>query len=255
MKTVVLATPRTGSTALCSNFNCTNYDELFSIENLILPRSADSKTILYEQLSEKGLAALESGDFRTAWQEFKNTAGVYFAMDENLTTVYTDKYPTLEYFLNEQQRRWDILSLQDDWVVKIMFFHHVPINLLTEIFSSADTIVLLKRRDMVAQSISIFLAQLLPTNEWHTEVDNEIDLKQIKFPYEKIIPMIENIKNENEHLEKIAKRFGKLEIVYYEDIDFSNSKHKKLRIHSNVDKDRCYAIAKEAGYDYTSNSM
>ena len=256
MKLVVLATPRTGSTAFCSTFTDHDYDEILSIENLILPRSNDGTTILYNQIPQTGSDALSTGDFETAWRELKTTSGLYLNVNEDLEQYYTDKYPSIETFRNEHRRRWKILSEKESWIIKIMCYHHVPLDILHEIFEQADSIVILKRRDVVSQAISIFLAQQLPTNEWHVTEETEIGIDNIIFPYDQIVPMIEHNIYENKFFEEQTIEFiDKTQTLYYEDIDFSNSKHRKLYINSNIDRKRCYDIAKEAGYDYTHYYM
>lgn len=261
MKTIFLATPRSGSHAVASAVDCEiNLLEYFNIENLILPRSVDGTTILFDRISKDCLNYLSIGDFKSAWQSQSHCDKLDSVYETNIDFKYTltANFPLLNEFLNEHRRRWTALKHSNkSWCVKIMKYHYINSELLNDILDEADTIIIIKRKDLVAQAISMIKADHLPSNIWHTTDDNVYTKITVKhFPYDTVVPIIESIINENLIYKSMTHHYAdKTKILYYEDVDMHNSKYKKMTVDLQFDIDKCYSLAKEMGHDYSSHDV
>ena len=258
---VYFATPRSGSHSICSLSN-TRYHllEYFNVEDMILPRNSTGSEILYNQISQDTLDNLNSGDFESAWHSQKplsDTPAYYKKIDRLFSTMDTE-FPTKENFLNEQQRRWTQLKKQqDNWSVKIMRYHYLNNDVMSELLEYTDRIYIIHRLDYVAQAISTLKAQHMSSNVWHSTTGEAVTLEVDDFPYDKLPEQILNIKNENHWIKNTVKDYSnKVKYLTYERQDLSASKYRKLNINIPLlDLDKCYDVAKKAGYDYTDRRM
>jgi len=259
MNELYFATPRSGSHAICSMSKTERHLlEYFNIEDMILPRNVDGNLILYNLIEPQALKFLENGLFEDAWKAQKENTlpgeQVYYKIMKKGCSYLNDKYPVLEEFVKEHKTRWDYLKNEPkSWCVKIMQYHYVDRQVLKEICEYVDVIKFIQRKDVVAQAISIVKAQNLPDNVWHATTEQTVKLTT-KLSYKPIIDQIESILQENHYITKVLTDYNyKVNNVYYEDVDFSDSLYKKLTIEiPDFDTQECYEAAKEAGYDYTS---
>tara|TARA_B100001094_G_C18026417_1_gene717840 strand:+ start:148 stop:936 length:789 start_codon:yes stop_codon:yes gene_type:complete len=259
MNELYFATPRSGSHAICSmSVSQRKLLEYFNIEDMILPRNVDGNLILYNLIEPQTLDFLERGLFEDAWNtqklNTKDNEQTYYKIIKKGYSYLNDSFPELDVFTNEHQTRWDYLkSIPESWSVKIMQYHYVDGQVLHEICDRADKINFIQRKDLVAQAISTVKAQNLPDNVWHTTTEQTVKLTT-QLSYKPIIDQIESILQENHWITKTLTDYNhKVNTIYYEDVDFSNSLYKKLTIETpDFNTQECYEAAKEAGYDYTS---
>lgn len=233
-----------------------NLLEYFNIENLILPRSIDGSTILFDRIDSACLDYLSYGDFESAWQSQSARDKLDSVYETNTDFQYslTKNFPSLNEFVNEHSKRWDALKYSNkSWCIKIMTYHYVNSQVLHDVFTDADTIVIIKRKDLVSQAISIIKAEHMTSNVWHTtDKISDIQLHIEDFPYEKIVPIIESIIADYSIYETMTyDHTDKTKVLYYEDANMTNSKYQKMTVDVQFNIDECYKLAKESGYDYT----
>jgi hypothetical protein len=91
----------------------------------------------------------------------------------------------------------------------------------------------------------------MPTNVWHaTEDDTVTELVIDNFPYERIVPIVETLIADNLFFEELTSDYvHKTNTVYYEEVDMHNSAYRKMMIELAFDVEKCYTIAKDAGYE------
>jgi hypothetical protein len=259
---VYFATPRSGSHSICS-LSKTRYHllEYFNVEDMILPRNSTGSQILYNQISQDTLDNLENGDFESAWhsQKAQSTAPAYYKKINKLFSTMDTEFPSLEQFVNEQQRRWETLrDTSDGWSVKIMRYHHLDPSVMDSLLAHANRIYTINRLDLVAQAVSILKAHNMPSNVWHSTTGESVEIKQqFDFPYDEIPHVIENILEENAYIKNATKKYeNKTQVLTYERTDLSGSKYRKLNINIPLlDIDKCYSVAKKAGYDFINRKM
>jgi hypothetical protein len=255
VNTVFLATPRSGGHAIASMVDADlNLMEYFNIENLILPRSQDGQTILYDRITPECLKYLESGDFESAWisQSAQPRSDSVYETVDNFQYVLTDKFPTCNDFITAHEIRWNALRASNkNWCVKLMRYQHVTPQVVACLFQEAGCITIIKRKDMVAQAISMLKTEYMPTNVWHaTEDDTVTELVIDNFPYERIVPIVETLIGDNLFFDELTSDYvHKTNTVYYEEADMHNSAYRKMTIELAFDVEKCYTIAKDAGYE------
>jgi hypothetical protein len=255
VNTVFLATPRSGGHAIASMTKADlNLMEYFNIENLILPRSQDGQTILYDRITPECLKYLECGDFESAWKSQTTqprSDSVYETVD-NFQYMLTDEFPTCNDFITAHEIRWKALHASNkNWCVKLMRYQHVTPHITDCIFQEAGCITIIKRKDMVAQAISMLKTEYMPSNVWHaTEDDTVTELVIDNFPYERIVPMVEALIADNLFYDELTSDYtDKTNTVYYEETDMHKSAYRKMTIELAFDVGKCYTIAKDAGYE------
>lgn len=237
MKILVASGSRVGGTAYCDIQPVDkNLNEYMNIEDTILPRTADDK-IMYEYCTQQFLFSLELGDFAGAYDNASRPEGAYYKyVDEKLTQQKISR----EEFLSLHTTRWNDLQKIDSWCVKVMEYHNVPHNILTEIIATADKVVILKRRNKIAQVISMVKTEIADIWHNHQYTTN----CTIEFDYAKFKDLCQSVGHTNTWLDNTFNS-AKTVTEYYEDIDLSTSKYKKNANTIDVDMNKCKLIYEE----------
>lgn len=238
MKILVAAGPRTGSHAFCQIQPVEhNLSEIMNIEDELLPRLADT-TIDFSVCSAEFISAIEDHDWERAWQLKPELTAYHHLLiiDDNLIKVEATQYPSLEDFLNTYHRRWKNIKKLDSWCIKILQYHAIPIDILSEMISSADKFYILNRRDKIAQALSITKAT--QTQQWHGTVDSPIIADAGDIDYRIFSICCRTIRHEDEWLYNKFIDY-KPDYIYYEDLDLSDSNFVKNHISLNYDKTLC----------------
>ncbi len=235
MKTLVLATPRSGSNAFVQHVTPDNglcLYEYFSIEDMWVPR-LDSN----EELDMATIAQHTYPNFPDLTPEFFDTLHLpdhshYLRVDDQGLRYETKEKPTWEQVEYEHARRLHILENLDNWTLKVMDIHHVKPWILEQLKQLADKTYVLLRRNRQQQILSMVAAGV--SGQYHNVSEQEITL-------------------DNQDIDKYTKRFedhyawvlGNLdktcEIVYYEDIIFDQQQlWKKNRVKKTYDREHVF---------------
>tara|TARA_R110000868_G_scaffold405703_1_gene685409 strand:+ start:144 stop:1610 length:1467 start_codon:yes stop_codon:yes gene_type:complete len=236
MKIIVAAGPRTGSHAFC-DLQENNLSECMNIEDMLLPRLADD-TIDFSICSEVFLTALNDLNFITAWFNRPKITQQHcmYTFDDNMNKIVVTEQPTLDAVINEYHRRWRIIKNMDSWCIKIIQYQGISTDILNEMLEVADRVVVLRRRDKLAQSLSMTKSTM--TQIWHG-TDINTDAGKIDYTI-----FAKSCKSVTENEEWLDTQFNteKIEWMYYEDLDLSNSKYNKNDISLDYDLERCQNI-------------
>jgi hypothetical protein len=246
MKILILSSPRAGSHAFTSIQPVDDeykFYECMNIEDLILPRNINSGEILYDSISSDSIAALNEQQFDLAYDLTSEFPANAFVVDYDKEMRWTRlyEYPDKERFLNEHQRRWNIIKDLDQWCIKIIQYQGVPELILNDIASAADKIYILQRRDKIKQAISLVKTNIVQI--YHTSKENtvqEYDAGQLNYKHfrEACATILSNDTWNQNH-------FPTGELVYYEDIDFKGSYWQKNNILLAYDQTQCQEIVDE----------
>ena len=245
MKTLIVATPRTGSHALTSTYPNPLY-ECFNIEDLVIPRFKRNGKMNYDLLSKWFLEALENvTGFNPVESSANNWLEVYRhrpsippdhfikGYDDNMQSIELYEYPTQEQFLNEHKRRWDIISAMPEWTVKIIRYQSVPTTIINDIKEQADNVIRLQRKNKLEQAISWVKSQG-EVQAYHTASG---DAGQID--YDVFEMACQTIKMEDYIIET---QFPDVEPTYYEDLNLSTSNWNKNIVTLNYNEAKCKEI-------------
>lgn len=215
MKTLILATPRSGSHAFSSLFK-NNFSEVMNIEDLLLPRIEGTDEIDIDICSHTFLDALNSYNWVKAYfnKPFLKDKHFLLTYDIDLQKIKTKEYPTLSQFTNEHLNRWQRIKKLKNWTVKLIEYQGVPNNIVDEMISQADKVVALKRRDLKAQALSLCVTNV--TQKWHGSSES------IELDYNLFQRCLQSILQNNKWVDSFD-----VETIYYEDLDLSKSKIKK----------------------------
>tara|TARA_R110000803_G_scaffold210840_1_gene284260 strand:- start:8276 stop:8989 length:714 start_codon:yes stop_codon:yes gene_type:complete len=235
MKKLVLATPRSGSHAYC-DLQPNNLSEVMNIEDMLLPRLSDN-TIDFSICSQVFLDALNDANFITSWHNRPSITNQHHMLgyDPTLSKIEITKQPTLNDFINEHYKRWHIISLLDNWCIKLIKYQGIPQCIVDQMLHQSDEVIILKRRDRLAQALS--LTKSTQSQLWHgnnlTGDAGDIDYDLFKRSLNSII------NNEN----WVSQYSGT--DIYYEDLDLSKSKFNKNNVCFSYDIVRCQQIMEE----------
>jgi hypothetical protein len=236
MKKIVLATPRSGSHAYC-DLQENNLSECMNIEDMLLPR-LDNEQIDFSICSDVFLDALNDLNFITAWFNRPKITQQHrmYTFDDNMNKISFKQQPTLDIFINEHYSRWRRIRNMDSWCIKLIKYQGTPQNIVDQMLNQADEVVILKRKDRLAQALS--MTKATQTQLWHgrdlTGDAGDIDYKLFR-------QCVSDIANN----EKWVNQFQGTHI-YYEDLDLSRSVINKNQININYDTSICQNILKEA---------
>ena len=138
-----------------------------------------------------------------------------------------------------QYTRWNNIKSLDSWCFKIMKYHAVPNDLLVDVINNVDLIKVLMRKDKVAQAISYTLANTVDV--WHNATFND---DNVKFDYNQFKHHCHHILKIDDWITTMItiittnSQSSKMEIMYYEDLDLSNSKVVKNVYNNTIDKSK-----------------
>lgn len=233
MKTLILATPRSGSHAFSSTFE-NDLSECMNIEDMLLPRHGDN-TIDFGICSLEFLHALEQHRWADAWHNRPQLAGHrVLRFDDQMQKIYSDHQPELEEFLAEHERRWQLISAMPEWTVKLIQYQGTPTHIINDMQQQADQTYALLRRDVLAQAVSMTVTTM--TQSWHnSSVDvGEIDVDVFR---DQSRSLLENI--------RWVRSFD-IEPTYYEDLDLSTSKIQKNNNTVSYNESELRAVLQES---------
>lgn len=232
MKKIVLATPRSGSHAYC-DLQENNLSECMNIEDMLLPRLAD-ENIDFSICSDAFLDSLNDQNFIQAWQNKPNITDQHqmYGFDEDMNKISIPEHPTLDVFINEHYSRWRRIRRMDNWCVKLIMYQGTPQNVIDQMIHQADEVVILKRRDRLAQALS--MTKATQSQLWHgnnlTGDAGDIDYDVFT---DAVIDIVDN--------EFWVDQFSGT-VLYYEDLDLTGSSFNKNQINLNYDTVRCQDI-------------
>jgi|TARA_R110000744_G_scaffold7122_1_gene24410 hypothetical protein len=235
MKKIVLATPRSGSHAYC-DLQLNNLSEVMNIEDMLLPRLSDN-TIDFGICSKVFLDALNDTNFITSWYNRPSITNQHHMIgyDTNLSKIEITNQPSLNDIINEHYKRWCSISLLDNWCLKLMKYHGTPQYIVDQMLNQSDEVIILKRRDQLAQALS--MTKATQSQLWHgynlTGEVGDIDYDIFKKSLNDIV------NNEN-----WVNQYSGTN-TYYEDLDLSNSKFNKNNVSLRYDITRCHQIMEE----------
>jgi len=234
MKTLIVATPRTGSHALTSTYPNPLY-ECFNKEDLIIPRLKRNGKINYDLLSKWFLEALERFDWIEAYRHRPYIPPEHFikGYDDNMQSIDLYEYPTQKQFLDEHKRRWDIISAMPKWTVKIIRYQGVPTTVVNDIKEQADNVIRLQRKNKLEQAISWVKTQGT-TQAYHNATGDAGELDYALFERAVLAMCKEDL--------WIEEQFGDIEPTYYEDLDLSTSNWNKNTVTLEYDETKCKEI-------------
>tara|TARA_B110000881_G_C18603357_1_gene537325 strand:+ start:4571 stop:5149 length:579 start_codon:yes stop_codon:yes gene_type:complete len=150
-------------------------------------------------------------------------------------------------------QRWEEIKSLDSWCFKIMkyhFDHVVPDDLLVDIINNVDVIKILRRKDKVAQAISLAIGNTSDMwfNVTYTDDNAKFDYNEFKNGCHHILKVDEWIDSMITTITANSQS-SKLEFVYYEDLDLSQSSIVKNVYNNTIDLDRCNSILKQVMID------
>jgi hypothetical protein len=230
MKTLILATPRSGSHAYASLWPI-DYSEVMNIEDLLLPRLEHNGKIDYNVCSDDFLHALNTFDFQRAYDLRPVMQIQHFVLtfDSSLIKTKTKQYPDKETFLNEHKNRWLKIKDRQDWTIKLIEYQGVPESIIFDMIKCSDNTVALKRKDLKAQALSLCVTNM--TQNWHNSTES------IKLDYDLFKRSLESIMQNNNWVDKFN-----VDTIYYEDLDLSKSKIKKNKNKIDYDEQKLNKI-------------
>ena len=229
MKTLILATPRSGSHAFSSTFE-NDLSECMNIEDMLLPRHGDNQ-IDFEACSLEFLDALERRQWPLAWQHRPTLNGHrVIRYTDQMQKIYSDTQPGLEEFLVEHHRRWQLIREMPTWTVKLIQYQGVPEYIIDQMIAEADRTHALLRRDIIKQAVSLTVASR--NQSWHDKQVNagKLDVQAFR---DCAGSLLENI--------RWVQSFG-IEPTYYEDLDLSTSSTLKIKTAVDYDRNELQAI-------------
>ena len=238
MKTLVLATPRSGSNAFVEHVTPDNgvcLYEYFSIEDMWTPR-LDSN----EQLDMETIAQHTYPPFPDLTEQYFDEMHLpehshYLRVDEQGLRYKTKEKPNWVDVQSEHARRLHILENLDTWTLKVMDIHHVKPWIMHELKQMADQTYVLLRRNRRDQILSMVAAgqsgqyHNVTYRPWEPELEITLDNSEID----------KYAKRFEDHYSWISRYLDKTcEIVYYEDIIFDKQKiWKKNRVNKTYDQE------------------
>lgn len=248
MKIIVAAGQRTGSHAFC-DLQENNLSECMNIEDMLLPRLTDG-TIDFSICSEVFLTALEDLNWATAWcnRPKFDTRHIMYSFDKHMNKIVVTEQPTLEQFINEHHRRWYDIQQLPSWCIKIIKYQGIPTDILNEMLEVADRVVVLRRRDKLAQSLSLTKSTM--TQIWHG-TDINADAGEIDY---NIFAKSCKLVTANDEWLDTQFNTEKIECMYYEDLDLSNSKYNKNDISLDYNLERCQNIMEQNSLSESSDA-
>jgi|14_taG_2_1085336.scaffolds.fasta_scaffold00093_19 hypothetical protein len=232
MKKIVLATPRSGSHAYC-DLQENNLSECMNIEDMMLPRLAD-ENIDFSICDQSFLDALNNLNFSTAWCHRPKITHQHcmYTFDDSMNKISINEHPTLDVVLNEHYKRWRAIKNMDSWCVKLIKYQGTPQNVVDQMLHQADEVVILKRRDRLAQALS--MTKATQSQLWHgnnlTGDAGDIDYEVFK---NAVVDIVDN--------EQWVDQYDGTEL-YYEDLDLTGSSFNKNNVNLNYDPVRCQEI-------------
>ena len=241
MKTLVLATPRSGSNAFVEHVTPDNgvcLYEYFSIEDMWTPR-LDSN----EQLDMETIAQHTYPPFPDLTEQYFDEMHLpehshYLRVDEQGLRYKTKEKPNWVDVQSEHARRLHILENLDTWTLKVMDIHHVKPWIMHELKQMADQTYVLLRRNRRDQILSMVAAgqsgqyHNVTYRPWEPELEITLDNSEID----------KYAKRFEDHYSWISRYLDKTcEIVYYEDIIFDKQKiWKKNRVNKTYDQEHVF---------------
>ena len=158
MRTLVLATPRSGSNAFVEHITpegVPNLYEFFSVEDMWTPR-LDST----DELDMETIAQHTWPKFHELTPEYFDTLHLpdhshYIRIDDNGMRYFSKQIPTWEQVQYEHARRLHILENLDSWTLKVMDIHHVKPWIMQRLKELATQTYALARRNRRDQIISM----------------------------------------------------------------------------------------------------
>lgn len=238
MKILIASGSRTGSHAFCQIQPVEhNFFEIMNIEDLLLPRLEDS-SIDFSVCSKEFISAIEDHDWEQAWLLKPDllTTHHLLAYDNNLNKIAITEYPTLSEIINAQRNRWEIIKKLDSWCIKLIMYQTVTDDIFDEMVAHADKCYILKRRDKIAQALS--MTKATQTQQWHGTIDNPIIADAGDIDYRIFSVRCRNIRDEDKWLDFKFKDYNP-EYIYYEDLDLSDSNFVKNHVSLKYDKTLC----------------
>lgn len=232
MKKIVLATPRSGSHAYC-DLQENNLSECMNIEDMLLPR-LDNEQIDFSVCSDVFLDALNDLNFITAWCNRPKITQQHrmYTFDDNMNKISITEQPTLDAVVNEHYRRWRIIKNMDSWCVKLIKYQGTPQNVIDQMLDQADEVVILKRRDRLAQALS--MTKATQSQLWH---GNNLTGDAGDIDYDVFKRSVTDVFNNENWIDQYDGT-----TVYYEDLDLTSSSFNKNNILLNYDLERCNDI-------------
>jgi hypothetical protein len=235
MKKIVLATPRSGSHAYC-DLQENNLSECMNIEDMLLPR-LDNEQIDFSICSDVFLDALNDLNFITAWCNRPKITQQHrmYTFDDNMNKISFTQQPTLDVVINEHYSRWRRIRNMDSWCVKLIKYQGTPQNVVDQMLHQADEVVILKRRDRLAQALS--MTKATQSQLWH---GNNLTGDAGDIDYE----VFKNSAYDTINNERWVDQYQGT-VLYYEDLDLSGSSFNKNSVNLNYDPVRCQEIIEE----------
>lgn len=238
MKILVASGSRTGSHAFCQIQPVEhNLSEIMNIEDLLLPRLAESE-IDFSICSKEFMSAIEDHNWERAWHLKPELTDNHhlLSIDDNLNKIAIKEYPALEEVINAQRNRWENIKKLDSWCIKYIQYQTVTDDILNEMIDCVDKFYILKRKDKIAQALSITKAT--QTQLWHGTIDKPIIASAGDIDYRIFSICCRTIRGEDEWLDFKFKDYNP-EYIYYEDLDLSDSNFVKNHISLKYDKTLC----------------
>lgn len=241
MKTLIAATPRSGSHAFCSLYP-NDYSECMNIEDMLLPRFVDSGAIDIKSCSDIFLEHLNNHNWFKAYDTKPTIKSNHFVIgfDDSLKKKDYKVVVSKQEFCNEHQRRWNILEKQDTWTIKVMKYQGIPKHIIEQMKKQADRIIILKRKDMLQQALSLCKSSMIQL--WHNNLGKTLKANAGKLDYNQFAQKVLSIKEEEAWIEQ---NFTTAERLFYEDLDLSKSGYTKNDIHIDYDAARCEKIIRQ----------
>ena len=136
--------------------------------------------------------------------------------------------------------RWNILEKQDTWTIKVMKYQGIPKHIIEQMKKQADRIIILKRKDMLQQALSLCKSSMIQL--WHNNLGKTLKANAGKLDYNQFAQKVLSIKEEEAWIEQ---NFTTAERLFYEDLDLSKSGYTKNDIHIDYDAARCEKIIRQ----------
>jgi len=207
-----------------------------NIEDMLLPR-LDNEQIDFSVCSDVFLDALNDLNFITAWCNRPKITQQHrmYTFDDNMNKISFTQQPTLDVVINEHYSRWRRIRNMDSWCVKLIKYQGTPQNVVDQMLHQADEVVILKRRDRLAQALS--MTKATQTQLWH---GNNLTGDAGDIDYEVFKNAAHDIINNERWIDQYDGT-----TVYYEDLDLSGSSFNKNSVNLNYDPVRCQEIIEE----------
>lgn len=241
MRTLVLATPRSGSNAFVEHITpegVPNLYEFFSVEDMWTPR-LDST----DELDMETIAQHTWPKFYELTPEYFDTLHLpdhshYIRVGDDGMRYFTKEIPTWEQVRYEHARRLHILENLDSWTLKVMDIHYVKPWIMQRLKELATQTYALARRNRRDQIISMCAATV--SGLYHNVAWKPWEPKlTVEIPNDIVTEYTRRFVN---HYQWISENIDKLtEIVYYEDQVYDNQAYwRKNRVHATYDKEHVF---------------